>query len=286
MVSKMVTDRQKSAAALDAALATHAEEASANFALMLEPFVDDGGPVPDLQRFQGLLQRRLAGLASSLVDADEVHVSEQEGDQASRQERDDAVAEIRPLITVIRTLLEAGCGAGTCARLFSLTGLTPRDPVVLQRITRRMVNRFSSESFVLAEITAPGVQLDTKSWVAKLEPPLLRLEASLGRLLKEGRESIDTRLAKSGAMTEYDRAYGSTARILEELFRYVGLTDKADTMRPSKRTTGSVEDEPEPQTPPPDTDPLEVEPLEAQTQEASQAETSPPAPPVLFPALP
>jgi len=254
MVSKMVIDRQKTAAALGAALDTHAEEASATFKYLLEPFVDDDGSVPDLHRFQSLLQRRLAGLALDLVSADEVHVAEQEEDQASRRDRNAAVAELRPHVSRIRGLLELACGTGTCARLFSITGPTPRDPVVLQRVARRMVNRLTSEGFELGEVVDPGIRFDVSGWVAGLEPPLLKLEGSLGRLHKEGRESVDTRIAKGEAMSEYDRAFVSTARILEELFRYIGMPTKADTMRPTKRTATTAEDGPEPDAIPPDAD--------------------------------
>jgi len=245
MISKMVTDRKKTATDLGAALHVHTSEASAALQEMLEPFLLEGDTVPDLPMLQRLLGRRLAFLKAQLVDADERHSAGQRGDKVLRQIRDDATRELANLIGRLRGAVDRVCGQSVCQSLWGLEGAMPRDPVVVQSVTTRVLTELRKGSFQLTGDPLPGFQMDPIAWVERLEKPMARLDEALDQLAQENRETLESNLAKSRILAEYDRSYQATARILEEFFRYVGITDLSERVRPNQRSQASESEETE-----------------------------------------
>ena len=236
MISKMVTDRKKTASDLGAALNVHTSEASEALRQMLEPFLQEGDTVPDLPMLQRLLGRRLASLKAQLVDADELYSEDQRGDKVLRRIRDDASRELVNLIGRMRGAVEKICGEPICQSLWGLEGAMPRDPVVVQSVAARVLTELRKGSFRLTGDPLPGVQVDSALWVERLEEPLARLDEVLDQLAQDNRETLESQLAKHRILAEYDRSYQATARILEEFFRYVGITDLSERVRPSQRS--------------------------------------------------
>jgi len=246
MISKMVTDRQKHADYLADALEKHAAQATSRFSDLVRPHLQEGEEIPDLVFFQELLQRHLAAVRRDLVAVDDLHHMEQKNDKEAREARDLAVSDLASLLARLRLTVKGVCGSDTCGRVLDLDGAVPRDPVVLQRYSRRVVERLESGS--LAEQLSDkkssilgGVSIDATSWVRFIEEPLGRLEQALKQLSREGRDTIESQLAKNTQMANYDRAYRSTARILENVCRFVGMDELAQKVRPPSHRRSSSE---------------------------------------------
>jgi len=273
MYSKMVTQREKSADALSGVLASHTNEASALFTEMLAPYLDEGGSVPDLAQMQDLLARRLATLRSNLVSADRSHFGERKGDSTLREERDAAVTELVKLLSRLRFIVDNACNTQVCKDLWGLDGTLPRDPAAVRNIAGRVVEQLRGPSFELPGALA-GVSLEPAPWSDLLEEPLQRLDQALKGLSKERGETARSQVSKDQALEEYDHAYQATARLFEDLFRLVGMTKLAKTVRDRRRSPpGSKDDEPEGSTD------------EAEGQASASLPDLPPAPEPIAPEL-
>jgi len=93
MPSKMITDRQKTAAALSGTVDAFSEQASDAFLALLEPVLREGESLPDLRQLQRLLRRRLDLLGTGLAEIDEAHQAELAADARLRR------SETRPLVS-------------------------------------------------------------------------------------------------------------------------------------------------------------------------------------------
>lgn len=277
MYSKMVTQRKKTASDLGAALNVHTSEASKALRQMLEPYLEDGDSVPDLPKLQRLFQRRLLDLRAQLAEADEVNLAEKRNDQALRQVRDETTLELVDLMSRLRFIVDKSCGKPVCQTLWGLEGTLPRDPVVVQGLAARIVKELRRESGRLPVDPMPGVQLDPLAWVEQLETPLAILEEALFQLSDDKRETLQSRVAKSRLLAEYDRAYQATARILEDFFRYVGQMDMAAVVRTSRRNPAPAL----PQVPETGEEGLEPGPEGEAPQELATAPATPEAPSTL-----
>lgn len=102
MPSKMVTDRQKSAAAVHAAAETHATAVHQSRAALLAPFLHPSQQMPDLRLVQLLLGRLIASRSTGMVAADEAHLAELRDDADPRRQRDVAAAAVHDALTLLR----------------------------------------------------------------------------------------------------------------------------------------------------------------------------------------
>ena len=285
MISKMVTDRQKNANVLTAALKKHAARAGSRFSDLVRPYLQEGEEIPDLVFFQELLQRHLAAVHEDLVAVDDLHHQEQQDDQAVREARDLAVSDLTALLVRLRFIVKGVCGADSCGKVLDLEGAVPRDPVVLQRYARRVVERLESGSLGAQKSILEGVSIDVAPWIRLIEEPLGRLEEALGQLSDESRDTIESQLAKNAQMADYDRAYRSSARILENVFRFVGMDELAARVRPPSHRRSSPGDpvatDPDPgavssrDRPEELAPPLQLLPLEELKPERVHSDTSP-----------
>jgi len=232
-----LTDRQKTAAHLSGTVEAHAGEAADVLINLLEPDMDAEVPPPDLVYLQRLLSRRLDRLRTRLVEIDEDHQAELNEDRKLREQRDTAARELKVLVGRLRTLIDSACGSGSCARLLNVEGAIPQDPLVLSRVASRLLEGlrqgFPGEA---GHSLLPGVQLDAAAWIDLLQGPLKRLNDALNRLSQENPETIGRQVVKSSLLEEYDRAYRATAKIVQNLFRYVGQVDLAERVRPKQRS--------------------------------------------------
>jgi len=250
MPSKMVTDRQKTAANLSGTVDVYAEQAADNFLSLLGPHLDEETPPPNLVYLQTLLRRRLDQLGSELIEVDEAHRAERKEERKLRLQRDTAARELKMLVAQLRGLIDRICGPGTSYRLLDIESRIPRDPVVLLRVAKRMLSGLRQGLLDEKSSLFPGVVLDASAWASLLEDPMERLENALVGLAQEQPETGNRLVNKASAMKEYDRAYRATANLLESLFRYVGRADLAKRIRPKKRSpTSEGGDSPDPDPP-------------------------------------
>jgi hypothetical protein len=253
MPSKMVTNRQKAAADLSGSVEVYAEQAAGVFLDLLQPFLAEGETPPDLVHLQRLLGRRLDLLRKRLVEVDEVLRSERKEDSRLRLQRDAAAEELKALVIRLRVIIDQLCGAETCARLLDVGGRISPDPVVLYRVASRMVEGLRQGLLDGDLPLLAGVALDTSAWIALLEEPMARLDEALAGLTREKPETGNRLVEKSAALEEYDRAYRTTASLVEGFFRYVGRSDLAARIRPKQRSPAAPGD-------PTDTDPPRLPP--------------------------
>jgi hypothetical protein len=241
-----LTDRQKTANVLAATLTKHAEKAHARFTDLVTPHLLEGEKVPDLVFFQELLQRHLTAIRKALVEVDDLHHRERQDDQELRATRDQAVSELAALLARLRFAVKGACGAESCGRVLGFEGSVPRDPVVLQRYVVLVKERLESGSVAEQTSTVEEVSIDSAAWIRRLEEPLSRLELALEQLSGDRRDTLEQQLAKNALLADYDRAHRSGAHILENVFRFVGLDEFAERVRPSptrRSSPGPTEEE-------------------------------------------
>ena len=246
MPSKMVTDRQKTAAAVEAAILAHAEEAAAGLAATLAPVLDEDEPPVDVVPLQDQLARLLDHRREVLVRMDEAHLAELGDDVGPRRQRDDAAQRLAARVISVRQTLGALFGPDATRTLVGLDGNTATDPVALARQGRRMLDRLSDPAFAFPRAQFAGVDLDVGVWVGELTGPVEELEAALAEVARERREAETTLTAKLLALDDYDRSYRAVARLLEGLYELTGLDGYAARVRPTARGGGAlVPQEPE-----------------------------------------
>ena len=242
MASKTIIDREKTAEHLQGALQVHGPEAAAELARALEPEAAGDLEVPDMEAFQVLLQRRLATSRRRLVAADEAHLEDLRRLKTLRRSRDAAVRELRRLLASLRQGVDAFYGPGASAGALLLEGPTPRDPVALSRTAARVADHLEEAPIPIPESAIPGVDLHPLRWIDLIRLPLARLDRSLKSLAEERRDAVDSLLAKNAAKREYDRLYSASTRMLQEFFRYVGMDEMAETIRPRRRRRSAAQE--------------------------------------------
>jgi len=209
----------------------------------LEPEVTPEVEIPDMEDFQILLRRRLDTARKRLVTADEGHLKALRRLKVLRRARDLAVGELRRLLARLRQAVEGVHGPGAAAEVLLLEGPTPRDPVVLQRTAARTLEHLEQTGLPTPPAPLAEIDLGADLWVDLIREPLQSLGDSLSSLALEKRDAVDTLLAKNAAQKDYDRLYASTTRMLQEFFRYVGMDEMADTIRPPRRKVSSGPEE-------------------------------------------
>ncbi|MEM7481743.1 MAG: hypothetical protein AAF481_11260 [Acidobacteriota bacterium] len=246
MPSKMVTDRQKSALAVEAAATTHSADVSAALTPIFALSVEGDEAVPDLGVLQRILGRRIQRMRLEMVSADEAHLDELADDDSPRRRRDEAADRLSVTLRSFRDLAEGIFGEGRGMPFLGLDTQVSRDPVVVLRQGRRAVERLRDESLPTPEFLLPSLSVDREDWATTLERDLQPLDEALERVAQEGREAEATLLAKQAAMDAYDRTFLQSARLLEALYRAAGLTELGDRVRPSTRRPGQTVADPEP----------------------------------------
>lgn len=235
MPSKMVTDRQRSAAAVEAAVASHSEETAAALGALLEPLLAEKEEAVDLRLLQALLGRLLADHRQALVRADEADLAATGDDLGARRRRDAVFRRLHERVVAIRRVLVSLYGVEGARAVGGFAGRTPRVAVALARLGRRLIGRFSEPGFALPASDAAEVEVDVGRWVAELEPPVEELEGALAELERERREAETTAAAKLAARDDFDRGYRAVVRVLEGLYLLAGRDRYAARLRPAGR---------------------------------------------------
>ncbi len=202
----------------------------------MEPHLREGEQVPDLIFFHELLQRRLGAVYQQLAEVDYLLETEQLEDSQARQQRDRAASELVNLFVRFRYTVKGVCGADLCDQVLALEGPVPKDPVVLQRLAHNAVTRLREGALETPEADLGGVAVYSDAWIEMLEKPLRGLDAALAHLSDQNQDTFERQAAKNALMGEYDKAYLTCARLLENLFQHVGMDELAGRVRPAQRS--------------------------------------------------
>ena len=253
MPSKQVTDRQKSASAVVAAARTHGPGAATAVAVTVAPLLAEGEAPPDLALFVELSARRLEGTTAVLVQADAAHEAELSDDAGPRQRRDELASALYDDLLELKDVATGLLGRTSLAPL-RLTGITPRDPVVLGRHAEGVVQALRTTP--LPESRVRGATFHAEEWADRLTEHTDALSSALADVAREAREAEGTLVAKNRALAEHDQVFSDVASLVSAVLRMGGQPELAARVRPSSRRPGQThaiaegeDDEPSPTEP-------------------------------------
>ncbi len=238
MVSKMVTDRQKSSEAVQASARTHKELAVAGIGAVLGP---EAGAAASVLLEQSAA--RLEGATAAMTAADDAHANELSDDAEPLKARDDASAEVYADLTEFREVGGAVYGDAYMTRL-GFEGTTSRDPLALHRLSGFVLD-------ALAHVPPPaprrkGLTLDVAAWTTTISKSRGTLGEALSKVATERREAELTQVAKNRSIEEYDHVFSVTATLVSAVLSAGGQKELARRVRPSVRHTGRTEEPEEP----------------------------------------
>jgi len=236
----MVTRRQTSARNVCSAIARHTEKTQEAFAGVLGPFLKEGDSVPDLIPLQHMLEQVLEQLRRDLVASDETHLLELQEHRAARARRDTASAALAERLVQLRKAMTGVFGDLAADGYKGIGGAMIRNPEILARKARRVLERLQSGTPEMPPPRVPGFTVDPQPWAGLLEGPLRELEEALKEVADDRRDSEGTLVAKHEALEAYDRAFQKVAQLQESLFRFADLKGLAERVRPSSRRPGET----------------------------------------------
>ena len=233
MATKRIVEREKRAAAVEAAIAVHGDQVGGALTELLAPFFAAGEAPADAASLQRVLGRLLAARRRALVDGEEAHLAELADDVVPRRRRDEAARALAERVVQVRRAFVGLYGREAARALLGIEGPTARlrNPVALARQGRRIVERLSDPSLALPE--AGFAEVDVDHWVAELKPPLEELESALDGVVRELRRAETTKAARDRAAADFDRVYQAAVGIVEGLSRLAGFDGYAERLRPS-----------------------------------------------------
>lgn len=252
MPSRTVTRRQSTASAVEAAAATHAEEAAVRLAPRFAAVAAESDPPIDLLAFQNRLGGILQAERVAMEAADSAHIEELRDDIGPRERRDAAIASLHDRVSRVRGTVETVFAAGASNRLFAIRGLTSRNPEVLRRQAERMLERLRDTSKPLPEPEVTWLAVDPAAWAAEIEPAHAELLAALRDVYADRRRAETSFRLKQEALDAHNRTYAAVTSILSGLYRLAGLDAYDERLRPTVPQQGTaveeelLEDEPLP----------------------------------------
>lgn len=248
MLSRLVSEREQSARAVDAAFTTHGPVVAGRLVSLLSESTDSTESAESraaIDKLLAALRRRLERAQAAMTEADRAHTRELGDDAAVRDARDVAKGAVLSLVTSIRMALTSRFGQDFGGRL-GASGPAPAVP-------SDVLNWGQKFHDALASATLPAVDLDSdltddvgtfskEVALRKLGQRLSQLEQALAAVARESREAEVSQAAKDQAIADYDRTFSLTASLLEVLLRFAGETTLADKIRPSSRRPGVTAD--------------------------------------------
>lgn len=244
MPSKQVTDREKSARAVEAAARTHAAQIAAGFTRELTPHLEAGETLPDVGLLARLIGRKILADNAALLAADRAHELELADDAEPREDRDEAAAKVRSVLVDLRTAIESSYGARGLT-LLGLGDAVSVDPSVLATAGGNAQKALKDPEIKLPKPKRAGLKIDQVAFADELAAELPMLQKALAKVATEDREKEATQRAKNEAMAKSDATFTSGASFLAVSCQVAGLSDIAAKVRPSGRRPGRVASEDE-----------------------------------------
>jgi len=247
MPSKQVTDRQKTANAVVAAIDTHASAATNAITTMLSPHLKSGETMPNVALLFSLLGRGFTANIQSLVTTDNTHQTELADDDPARNDRDNAASALRTECVDLREILTGMFGNTIATQV--LPEAVPRDPVMLARHGQTIEENLTRITLPTSRI--PGATLDKPALIARFGLLRQTLEKTIQVVAREVREAQATQSAKDTAIDSFDNYFSMGADVTSSLLRLGGMPDQAAQLRPSARRPGHTVADEEPADPAP-----------------------------------
>jgi hypothetical protein len=240
MPSKMVLDRQKSAAAVIATGEAHAREIAKRLHELLQEYLAEGEVLPDLELLILVVLRYLQGADDMMGMADDLHRREVAKDRSPRRQRNDAAAQLYHLMVELREVATGFFGGPALPQL-GFRGATPQDPGQLLRYSAEVVAAMTENPLPPSRVK--GVSLNTLDWVWRIKQARATLDAALKAVERESKQSGGTLGRKNAAIAEFDERLARTAAFLGGLLRLVGEEEAASQVRRALRRYGKAQGE-------------------------------------------
>lgn len=238
MPSKQISDRQKVALAVRMAGLTHANRIARRLEPRLRAVLQGTELMPDVGLLTVLAVRALDEVRLDLVQKDEAHERELDDDDGPRNLRDRLAGELYDATVELREILTGVYGQAG-AEAVGLSGLTPRDPVLLGQFVHQAVGGFADATLPPSRI--PGVSVQLAPWAERLGGLHKALSGAVADVAREGREAEAALVDKWAAMETFDAVYTETATFLSALLALAGEEELAKRVRPRRADRAAAE---------------------------------------------
>ncbi len=242
MPSKMSLRRQEAATSAIAFLEAHEDEIASGAEQRLLPLVEDGEELPKVRYSLQLVRRWMGQRLAEVVEADQVHIDEKDGDLGPRLELVEATEEVQRQLVAGRRIAAGVYGAKRAQEIFALDGPTgnTRQPLIVLRQGQDTVRRFRKATFVAPQETVGGVAFDPIGFADRLEPAVERLARAYEAVALERRKIEATVNAKNKAHAEFDGDFRAGVRHAVALCLIGGKPElafrlKASLLNPPRR---------------------------------------------------
>ena len=216
--------------------------------------------------------------ATSLNDADRVHVHELGKVIELREERDDLTESVYQTFSTMRRVIDDLHGEGKAFVLAAFEGPTGRTAKKLVRQVDLALPRLKSPNVKLIQGAIAGVTVDTAAMAAGLETMTDKLRVKQAEFERSRRVAQASRKEKQRRMDEHRTTTVWTARIVEGYYQLAGETELAERLRPATSSPGRPPGTNPPATGPDDTTPEETAPAEPAPDVPAPAEPFPDEP--------
>ncbi|HEX2573419.1 MAG TPA: hypothetical protein VH877_27975 [Polyangia bacterium] len=240
MPSKMVLDRQKSAATVISTGEAHAREIAERLRERLRDYLAEGEHLPDVELLIVLVLRYLQGADDMMGMADEMHRREVEKDRSPRRQRNEIARQLYQLMVELREVATGFFGGPALPQL-GFRGPTPQDPAQLLRYAGEVVAAMTENPLPPSRVK--GVSLNSLDWVWRIKQARATLDASLKAVAREARPGGGTLERKNEAIVEFDERLTGTAAFVAGLLRLVGEEEAATLVRRALRRYGKPQGE-------------------------------------------
>lgn len=191
---------------------------------------EPGLDVAALQRFAA---RAISRARDRLIEADDRLDQERHGDEEPRLRRDEATARLYDELVRTRRSLSEAVGSGAATRIFGIRGVTPRDPVVLLRVVRRMIPQLEDPATHFPDLQVDGMAQDWPELAAGLRSEMEPLAQAVREVNEERRKAELALVARDEALQEFRDVYIGFTRILDGVYVASGNRDLARRLRPT-----------------------------------------------------
>ncbi len=230
MASRLVVLRQRTTAAIEAALAVFPQQVAPFLAARIEPFLEEGESL-DFNLLQRVLGRMITASRQKLIDADKAHIDELTDDVGPRLVRDDVVDAVRHKLIEIRQLAQGLFGLAHAIEIVAVDGSTALQPEFLWRQAEHTLSRLRSPDLKRPKASTAAITFDPLQLADELEPLVTALRQAIDGIEIDRREAAVSVEAKHGTMSDHDLLLGASGRIVTGLFLLAGRQDLANRIR-------------------------------------------------------
>lgn len=240
MNSKMVSDRIKSARAVEGSVRENADAIAARVSARLRPYLERGEAMPDVALFLRLLGRHTGGRAEAMKRADDAHESELADDTGPRRARDRHADATRAIYSDVRGTLGSVYGEEALA-LLRLAEPASSDPLVLAEQGQAARTALLDTALVLPPPRVKGATIQRADLAEQLSAAVVPLAASLTDVEREKKEADATLSRKNAEIDEHDEAFEGNVGVIAAVYRAVGEEVLAGKLRISPRRPGQLD---------------------------------------------